>query len=287
MGIATFGICPAINTTCRGTLKESPLTMLQITGLPTSIWLWILKQPCISVPAPPNHASKAVLSAQGSSRRNTHLCPQRQACQYRSNCRLWSVPVTQLQPLPAVVQETSCLHRDLGRDTPICVHRDRSTNLSPWSGPVTWLHSLPAAVQEQFCPPKAPPSDSAGALPGNFQESNTSVHLVTGLPSADPAADLEADLCHSGSLIRPETREDPCPLKPLVIGLTNMDPTVDPAASTLSSPNTAQLCSQRQSHQSRNLTWEGVYLLKPVCKYLWKRYLPIECSAPNAKLQKS
>lgn len=200
-----FGICPAISTTCQGTLKESPLTMPQITGLPISIWLWILKQPFISVPAPPSHALRAVFSAQGFNRRNTHLCPQKQAYQYRSNCRLWSVPVTQLQPLSAMVQEKASLHRDLGRDTPTCIHGDRSRNLSPWNGHVTWLHSFLPAVQKQFCPPRAPPSDSQGALPGNFQESNTFVHLVIGLPSAN----LEVDLFHS--LIHPETREDPCP----------------------------------------------------------------------------
>lgn len=55
---------------------------------------------------------RAVLSSQGCTMRNTHMCFLRQACYYRYNWRSWSVPVTKLQPLPAMVQEKACSHRD-------------------------------------------------------------------------------------------------------------------------------------------------------------------------------
>lgn len=61
---------------------------------------------------PPSRGLRPVLSTQGPARRNSHLCPQRQPCQSWSNFRFSRILKTQLQPLPSVVQENACPHRD-------------------------------------------------------------------------------------------------------------------------------------------------------------------------------
>ena len=77
----------------------------------------------------------------------------------------------------------------------------------------------------QSCMRRDLTSDPAGSLPGTWWETHLSVYVTTGQLSADPVADPEVDSCPSTSptdqgpgAIQPETKQDPCPPEPLVIG---------------------------------------------------------------------
>ena len=75
------------------------------------------------------------------------------------------------------------------------------------------------------------------------------MYLVTGKPSVNAAADPEVNFYPSVNPIHKGTREDPCPFKPLVTDLTNMDPAIDSAASHYPAP-TLLNCAHRDNHIS-------------------------------------
>lgn len=120
-------------------------------------------------------------------------------------CLRDSESVLCLDPAPLATVREQSRPKDLVGYMLIYASKSASANLNlgcgNWNSPWTWFQHLSAMVHGQSCPPRVPPSDQAGVLPGTGQEPNPVRHLANRPNGLEHNCYSEADPCPEVTLL--------------------------------------------------------------------------------------